>query len=157
MGSEMCIRDSIYVADTGNHRIRKISPAGVVTTLAGGESGDKIGDLSEARFNAPRDVAISTEGTVGFPGIAGTLDILFVADRDNHRILKIDLKNETVSNFAGTGESKVDHFRVVSETFRTRDPCDIFSKIFNNCTYTCLLYTSPSPRDATLSRMPSSA
>src|ERR1017187_6539577 len=57
---------NIYVADTYNHTIRKVTPAGVVTTLAGlaGFSGSANGTGSAARFNYPYGVAVDTNGNV---------------------------------------------------------------------------------------------
>src|SRR5207302_1836194 len=65
---------NVYVADTGNHTIRKITPAGAVTTLAGlaGASGSTNGTNTTARFNAPSGVAADSSGNV------------YVADTDNH-------------------------------------------------------------------------
>jgi len=66
---------SVYVADTGNNRIRKISPSGVVTTFAGsGVSGFAEGTPETVRFNQPYDVAVDAESRV------------YVADTWNHRI-----------------------------------------------------------------------
>ena len=70
---------NLYVADTDNHTIRKITPAGAVTTLAGlaGTSGGGDGSGSIARFQYPADLAVDSAGT------------LYVADTDNHTIRKI--------------------------------------------------------------------
>ena len=68
---------NVYVADTSNHRIRKISSAGVVTTLAGSSAGDDDGALAAAKFNDPTAVAVDSSGNV------------YVADTSNHRIRKI--------------------------------------------------------------------
>ena len=67
----------VYVADTGNHCIRKITPAGAVTTLAGSTAGFADGTGAAAQFNSPRGVAVDSAGTV------------YVADGNNHRIRKI--------------------------------------------------------------------
>ncbi len=81
----------VYVADTQNHTIRRITPAGVVTTFAGkaGESGAANGTGSAARFNLPTDVAVDSTGTV------------YVADSTNHLIRKITAADE-VSTLAGS-------------------------------------------------------
>lgn len=70
---------TIYVADTGNHVIRKIDRSGQVTTLAGdGLAGYKDGIGTKARFHAPRGIAIGENG------------IVYVADSLNHVIRSID-------------------------------------------------------------------
>jgi len=70
---------SIYVADTGSHTIRKITPAGVVATVAGspGDFGTADGIGSAARFNNPRSVAVDSAGNI------------YVADQTNATIRKI--------------------------------------------------------------------
>jgi hypothetical protein len=69
---------NIYVADSGNHAIRKITPDGTVTTLAGnGVFGLADGLRSAARFDTPNDVAVDASGNV------------YVADTLNHVIRKI--------------------------------------------------------------------
>ncbi len=57
---------NVFVADFGNHTIRKVSPDGIVTTLAGkaGETGDADGQGGDARFHYPAGVAVDTAGNV---------------------------------------------------------------------------------------------
>jgi len=85
---------NVYVADSGNNTIRKITPAGAVTTLAGlaGHPGSDDGPGKAARFRNPRGVAVDAAGNV------------YVADMSNYCIRKIDPEG-TVSTLAGkTGE-----------------------------------------------------
>ena len=58
------IAGNVYIADTFNHTIRKITPAGVVSTFAGlaGNSGSTDNTGSAARFNSPRGVAVDSAG-----------------------------------------------------------------------------------------------
>ena len=58
--------DNVYVADTDNSTIRKITPAGAVTTLAGsaGQNGSADGTGSAARFDGPQGVAVDSAGNV---------------------------------------------------------------------------------------------
>ncbi len=57
---------NLYVAEAGNHTIRKVTPGGVVSTLAGlaGSSGSADGTGSAARFNRPWGVAVDGDGNV---------------------------------------------------------------------------------------------
>jgi len=81
---------NVYVADRDNHRIRKITPEGVVSTLAGtGTEGFVDGAGTSARFDLPSGVALDSSGNV------------YVADHGNHLIRKITPQGE-VSTLAGT-------------------------------------------------------
>jgi streptogramin lyase len=82
---------NIYVADQSNNTIRKITPAAVVSTLAGtaGLSGSTDGTGAAARFSFPKGVATDSAGN------------LFVADGNNHTIRKITAAG-VVSTLAGT-------------------------------------------------------
>jgi uncharacterized protein (TIGR03437 family) len=70
---------NVYVADIYNQAIRRISPAGVVRTLAGGGTiGFKDGKAGVAEFNEPTGVAVDASGNI------------YVADNGNHRIRKLE-------------------------------------------------------------------
>ncbi len=84
---------NLYVADYGNHRIRKIViDNGTVTTLAGSSQGYTDATGTSARFYRPR--GITTDGTN-----------LYVADMYNHRIRKIVIDNGTVTTIAGQSDN----------------------------------------------------
>jgi hypothetical protein len=77
-------QDNLYVADS--NRIRKITPAGVVTTLAGStEAGKRDGAVADARFNNLAGIAIGDDGT------------LYVYDRGNKSIRIINAEHTQVS------------------------------------------------------------
>ncbi len=86
---------NLYVADTGNNRVRKIDSAGVITTVAGtgasGYSGDG-GSAVHAQLNMPSGLAVDAVGN------------LYVADNRNHSVRRIDPAG-VVTTVAGTGVS----------------------------------------------------
>lgn len=90
--SDVCLdsEGNAYVADTLNHVIRKVSSGGVATTLAGsaGLPGSTDADGADARFNAPRGIAVDPAGTV------------YVADTGNHTIRVVTAAGH-VSTLAG--------------------------------------------------------
>ncbi|NIP92792.1 MAG: hypothetical protein GWO24_04730, partial [Akkermansiaceae bacterium] len=87
---------NVFVADTFNHRIRKIDPDGVVSTFAGtGAAGTTDGNRLTARFSSPVGVAIDSSGN------------LFVADRDNHRIRRVGT-DDNVTTIAGSSAGFID-------------------------------------------------
>merc|ERR1712196_71208 len=73
---------NVYVVDSGNHRIRKITQdraVTTVTTLAGSTPGDNDGTGTDAQFYYPMGVAVDSAGNV------------YVGDYGNHRIRKLTL------------------------------------------------------------------
>lgn len=84
---------NVWIADTSNHRIRRVDPTGTITTFAGtgtqGYSGDN-GDALNARLNYPRGVAVDTAGN------------LYIADASNYRIRKVT-PQRIITTVAGNG------------------------------------------------------
>lgn len=80
---------NIYVTDTNNHCIRKITPLGMVTTLAGGVEGNIDGQGGNARFSSPTGIT--------YDGI----DTLYVVDNGNKQIRKVTLAGEVSTQLVG--------------------------------------------------------
>jgi alpha-tubulin suppressor-like RCC1 family protein/sugar lactone lactonase YvrE len=87
---------TIYASQILNHRILRVTPAGVVTVLAGGTRGSADGVGAAAQFYYPCGLALDAAGT------------LYVADRDNHRIRRIDPATSEVTTIAGSSLGYVD-------------------------------------------------
>ena len=145
---------SLIIADTANYRVRRVDPAGIITTIAGtgvaGYSGDG-GPATAARLDDPRGLALDGAGNLyvsnaegspvpavrridpagtittvagghpkGFAGDGGPAtaarlneprsiaiwgSTLFIADSMNHRIRAVDLRTGVIRTVAGTGNS----------------------------------------------------
>ena len=85
---------NLYIADSANFRVRRVSRSGVIATVAGtgerGYSGDG-GPANQARLNYPRDVAVDRAGN------------LYIVDSGNHRIRRVS-RSGVITTVAGTGE-----------------------------------------------------
>jgi sugar lactone lactonase YvrE len=90
-GIDIDISGNIIVADSENHMIRRVTPTGIVTTIAGspGQAGFADGRASDARFRHPTDVAVASDGAI------------YVADEENNVIRRIDTAGN-VTTFAGS-------------------------------------------------------
>ena len=87
---------SLYIADSGNGRVRKVNRDGIITTVAGrdkeGYSGDG-GPVTKATFNGIAAVALGSDGS------------LYIADSGNHRIRKVNPAG-IVTTVVGCGKTK---------------------------------------------------
>ena len=85
----------LYVADTGNHRLRLVQLDGELVTIAGtgeaGYEGDE-GPGNQALLSSPTDVAMDDQGR------------LLIVDSGNHRIRRLDLDTGLITSVVGTGE-----------------------------------------------------
>ena len=137
---------NIYIADSGDHLIRKITPAGVVSTFAGdGKPGYKDGDALSAEFNFPFKIAIDAAGNLYVTeqnsvirkitpaGVVSSIAYgifysdpsglvvdgagnLFVADTFDNIIQKVT-SDGVVTTYAGTGGKGTDNGPALSATF----------------------------------------
>lgn len=86
---------NLYIADTSNNRVRKVTAAtGIITTLAGDGTAGFSGDgaaASAAQLSAPKGVAVDATGDV------------YIADTDNHRIRKVIAATGIITTAAGNG------------------------------------------------------
>ncbi|WP_206105479.1 InlB B-repeat-containing protein [Paenibacillus thalictri] len=86
---------NVYIADYGNHRIRKVDTSGMISTVAGTGTGGYSGDggaATAAKLNSPLSVAVDSAGN------------LYIVDLSNSRIRKVDTSGN-ISTVAGTGTS----------------------------------------------------
>jgi uncharacterized protein (TIGR03437 family) len=84
---------NLYIADQGNHRIRKVGTDGIITTVAGtGQPGDSPDGMpaTQSRLNTPMDVKVDTAGQI------------YIADTLNHRVKRVGTDG-TLTTIAGDG------------------------------------------------------
>ena len=103
---------NLYIADTGNDRIRKVDAAGVISTVAGGESLGDGGAATGARLSDPSGVAVDGSGN------------LYIADTSNGRIRKVDAAGviSTVARLSDPNSVAVDGAGnlYIADTWRQR-------------------------------------
>lgn len=106
----------MYIADRDNHRIRRVSTSGVITTIAGTGEAGFLGDngaATSARLNSPTGIFVDDNG------------ILYIADRGNHRIRKVTAAG-TISTVAGTGIAGCSGDGAVATSAQLSSPADVF-------------------------------
>lgn len=85
----------LYIADTANNKIRKVTAAtGVITTVAGTGTAGSTGDggaATAARLSSPRGIEVASNGD------------LYIADRSNNKIRKVTAATGIITTYAGTG------------------------------------------------------
>jgi len=124
-GVSLDTQGNLYVADRGNHRIRKVSSGGGVTTLAGSDAGFGNGDGSVAQFSSPIGILVHVTGSI------------YVADSENNKIRRIT-PDGLVSTWAGSaqgyedGPGPVAMFNYPSSIVITDDGVAYVSDAFNH-------------------------
>jgi serine/threonine protein kinase, bacterial len=84
---------NLYVADRNNHRVRRINPNGIISTIAGNGAPNYTADnikATESSLHFPSDVAVDKSGQI------------YISDRSNNRIRKVDSKG-IITTYAGMG------------------------------------------------------
>jgi sugar lactone lactonase YvrE len=106
---------NLFIAEFGSSRVRKVSPEGVITTVAGtgeeGFSGDN-GPATQAKLKAPRGITVDPGGT------------LFIADRDNSRVRKVS-PDGIITTVAGTGKEGFAGDGGLATAAQMRGPYDV--------------------------------
>ncbi|MFE7842175.1 RICIN domain-containing protein [Streptomyces sp. NPDC057474] len=107
---------TLYIADFFNHRVRKITTDGKISTVAGtgvaGPGGDG-GPAVSAELNNPRAVAVDSAGD------------LYIADQANHRIRKITWADGKINTIAGTGAPGTDRDGILATAARLNLPMGV--------------------------------
>ena len=87
---------NVFISDQSTHRVRRVAPDGIITTIAGtgegfGGYGGDGGPAKDAQLNSPQDLAVDKDGN------------LLIADYGNSRIRKVTVADGKISTIAGTG------------------------------------------------------
>jgi len=108
---------SLYIADTNNHRIRKVDTSGVITTVAGSALSGFLGDGSAAtaaRLNGPTGVFVDSSFNI------------YIADRDNNRVRKVTDSTGNIATIAGRSGTPYGDDGGQATLARLRNPSGVF-------------------------------
>ena len=115
---------NLYIADTGNNRVRRIDHAtGVITTVVGnGDTEEPVDGLAatEASLNEPSAIVVDTD------------DNLFIADTENNRIRKVDGQTGEISTVVGDGTGAFSGDGGAATDASIDGPEDVFVDPFGN-------------------------
>lgn len=103
---------NIYIADSGNNRIRKVDTAGNISTVAGGGTGGDGGAATDAVLNNPTDVAVTPDGQI------------IIAEAGNNKIRGVNAKG-IIRTVAGTGAASFGGDGGLATTARLNNPVGI--------------------------------
>ena len=107
---------NVYIADQSNHRIRRVAPNGIITTVAGsGTPGYLDGPAGSARLYFPRMVSVDPSGNV------------LIAEPFNQRVRFLNVATGTVSTVAGTGAGGFSGDGGAATQAKLQLPSDVFS------------------------------
>lgn len=114
---------NLYIADKSNHRVRRVSSLGTISTIAGTGTAGFLGDgglATAARLNAPCDVCLDG------------LNNLYISDQNNRRIRKVDLSTGIISTIAGTGTAGYNGDGILATTARLNNPYGVEADSIGN-------------------------
>jgi CSLREA domain-containing protein len=112
----------VYIADTDNCRVRKVS-GGTITTVAGDGTcsyGGDYGAATSAQLNSPRGVALDAAGNI------------YIADTLNHRVRKVDGVTGIISTFVGTGSAGSAGDGGIAWSAQLDQPHDVYMALGNH-------------------------
>jgi len=122
---------NLYIADTGNNRIRKVDTNGYISTVAGGGinpstcsgSVDALGDgclATQAILNQDYGVAVNSVGD------------LFIADHNTHRVRRVDHATQIITSFAGNGRNGFSGDNGSAASAQLNSPSGVFVDTLGN-------------------------
>jgi hypothetical protein len=117
----------LYLSDYFNHRIRKIFPSGIITTVAGTGTAGFLGDngaATSAQLYNPRSVYVDSTGKI------------FIADLNNNRIRLVTVFGGTITTFAGTGSGAYNGESLPATSTNLRTVEDVKGDTLGNIYYT---------------------